>query len=1029
MKRHIGALLLSVLLGVACSDDDGNAGNNNAACPVGYEALGSACVPIFDDCPGAAERSVLGGGCRAVGVTACATGLFTADGEGGCEPILPPGPEACPAGTMARLGHTDCQPVGVTQCAAGFDSDGAGGCTPVLPASPEPCPAGSVSLLGYTACQPLGDCGTGTWGNIVDDGTTVYVDQSADATGADGSAGAPFTTIGEALAVVVAGGQVAIAAGDYQERLVLSDGERLMGRCAELVTLRGRVILSDPKPPVTIQGGSAGSALRGVTLTGPGEGLVIDGAQQVTVEEVEVADTAGYGIAVNPDSEATLHRVKVVRGTVVGIMARGAVLTLSESVVRDTQPDGGLLFGRGIDAACASGGTCGGLTISRSLVARNRDTSLYLTGLDVDVVDSAIRDTQPKAVDGTAGVGITAVCHSDGTCGTLDVSGSSLSGHRNRAVFSYSAVTTITDTTVRDTLPQESDAGWGQGINAFCDTEQAGCGSLTVTSSLVAHNRSAGIFLYGVDAVVVDTIVRGTLAGADERHGEGIYTRCVESDTCGSLSVSGCLISDNRSAGVLAEGVDTTLTDTVIRDTNPTQADLTGGRGIDAQCDPDFAICGRLTVTSSVVARNRDIGLFIAGVESVVTSTVVRDTLSLQSDGTAGVGIAVRCTQQPNVCARLSVTSSWISNNRETGILATGVETTIASTVVRDTRADSLAGSNGLGIAAECEEQPTHCAPLRVTESLVSGNRVVGIYGRGVETTVTDTVVRDTRSREDTLSGGAGVAVECHSADTCGSLAVSGSLVSGNRGLGIFAAGANATVSDTVVRDSLPWESDGRFGRGINIRCDVTHPTCGTAHVSSTLVHSGLDAGIYISGVNTILEGVAVADTIPTLSGDQRGEFGQAILALCSDTHSICPTLQATHCLVDSSYSAGLAARGVSGFLNGSVVRNVVAQPLDSKYGYGVQLEGLEGQTGTSMPSFNVLSCEIRDANLSGVLYFRARGTLSGSVVTGAENSVIMNEGSEPTILGDNELSGTVENEPTWANLFPSPAPPPALPQ
>ena len=39
-----------------------------------------------------------------------------------------------------------------------------------------------------------------------------------------------------------------------------------------------------------------------------------------------------------------------------------------------------------------------------------------------------------------------------------------------------------------------------------------------------------------------------------------------------------------------------------------------------------------------------------------------------------------------------------------------------------------------------------------------------------------------------------------------------------------------------------------------------------------------------------------------------------------------------------------------------------------------------------------------------------------------------MNEGSSPTIADDNDLTGTVEDEPTWANLYPSPAPAPALP-
>ena len=110
----IVALTASLLVAVSpagCGDDGGTNGNqnNNQPCPQGHEPHGRACVPVFDECPGPAEIAVLGGGCRPVGVTQCATG-FASDSEGGCDPILPSDP--CPAGTMEVIGETECQPVG-----------------------------------------------------------------------------------------------------------------------------------------------------------------------------------------------------------------------------------------------------------------------------------------------------------------------------------------------------------------------------------------------------------------------------------------------------------------------------------------------------------------------------------------------------------------------------------------------------------------------------------------------------------------------------------------------------------------------------------------------------------------------------------------------------------------------------------------------------------------------------------------------------------------------------------------------------
>ncbi len=128
---------------------------------------------------------------------------------------------------------------------------------------------------------------------------------------------------------------------------------------------------------------------------------------------------------------------------------------------------------------------------------------------------------------------------------------------------------------------------------------------------------------------------------------------------------------------------------------------------------------------------------------------------------------------------------------------------------------------------------------------------------------------------------------------------------------------------------------------------------------------------------------------------------------------------------VESSQSSAVALEGVSGFVRSSVVRSVTPQPLDNKYGYGIQIGGLEGG---EMPVISVLDCEIRDAKLAGILFYRAGGTLGRSVVAGAENSVVMNQGSAVTIMKDNDLTGTVTDEPIWADLYPSPSPPPLLP-
>jgi hypothetical protein len=449
--------------------------------------------------------------------------------------------------------------------------------------------------------------------------------------------------------------------------------------------------------------------------------------------------------------------------------------------------------------------------------------------------------------------------------------------------------------------------------------------------------------------------------------GRGIHGQCYASGACGSLRVSSSLVSGNREGGIVMSGVDLEITTTVVRDTLPGDNDMSAGMGIEAHCDAEFGACGTLRVSSSLVSGNQTAGIQVGGVDAEITATVVRDNIPLQGDESFGRGIGAWCGAEGGSCGSLRVSSCLVSGNQEIGIAATGVDLEVTNTVVRDTLPQEVSGLFGRGIGAQCDPEFGACGTLRVSSSVVSGSREIGVFSYGVDTEITATVVRDT----------------------------------------------------------LPQEVSGEFGRGVSAQCYPEAGACGSLRISSSLVTNSENVGIFVSGVPTTLERVAVIDTRPNARGDWQGIYGQGIWALCGTVPGECGDLSMISCLVESSHSSGVAVEGVSGFITSSVVLSVTSQSLDSKYGFGVQIGGLEGE---EMPTFNVIDCEVHDAELAGILYYRARGTLSGSVVSGGENSVIMNEGSEPTILDNNILLGTVESDPIWANIYPSPAPAPSLP-
>jgi hypothetical protein len=259
----------------------------------------------------------------------------------------------------------------------------------------------------------------------------------------------------------------------------------------------------------------------------------------------------------------------------------------------------------------------------------------------------------------------------------------------------------------------------------------------------------------------------------------------------------------------------------------------------------------------------------------------------------------------------------------------------------------------------------------------------------------------------------------------CGSLSVERSLVAGNRDVGISVIGMDTAVTSTIVRDTLPRASDGSFGRGISVQCQPDVNACGSLSVTGSLIARNTNVGICIFGAAATLEGVAVRDTRANEEGPMKDDFGLGICVLCDEGTGRCATVEMTSSVVESSYQAGVAVRGVPGFIESSVINSVVSHPLEDAFGYGIQIEGLED---FQPLGFDVLSCIIQDASLSGILYRHAQGTVSDTSISGGPYAVVANVGSSPEIADNNNLSGTVHDGLFWGNMDPSPAPTPSLP-
>ncbi|MFH2008488.1 MAG: right-handed parallel beta-helix repeat-containing protein [bacterium] len=1080
-RRWIVTGALALALGSAlggCGDDDSgdlnNTLNNNntvEGCPAGHSEVGPACVPVFDVCTAPNEKAVLGGGCEAVGVTQCATG-FAPDGAGSCDPVLPADP--CPAGTMPVLGETTCQPVGVLMCSAGFTSDGAGGCEPVLPAAS--CGDHELEVLGETACQPLGDCGTGTWGNIIGDGSTVYVDAGSTAGSPNGSQSNPFLTIGAALAVVSSGGQVAIAQGVYTESVALGQEVRLTGRCAELVTIQGA-------PAVQVAAGGSQSAIRGVTLSGTGVGLQVTGASQITVEEARIGATGGHGIEVEADGELSLSRVKVDQATRVAINFTGAVLDLFETVVQDTQSAADSTFGRGLYAICDASASCGAVTVDRSILQRNKDVTVYAKGADLTVTDSLVRDSLYQVSDQAGGWGIGARCDPvAGVCGTLAVEGTAMLDNPEQSFTVIGVHATVNNTTIRRTEPNAA-GNFGTGLTNFCDPDVGDCGSLLFVNSVIDGSYDHAAFVFGPVAVFRGVILQNTAGWqANGQLGVGLDIECFNVSDCGSVTMEDSLIETSHTSGVLTNGPEVTIRRTVVRDTESQVSDGLIGTGIAAQCDQFTQNCGGLTVDGCIVERNRMTGISVAGPDVLVRGSLVRDTMPQVGETSGGDGLSFGCDPVLGVCGNVRVEGCVIEDNRESGIIGGSQQLEIRQTVVRGTTKgeDPSFVAYAWGIALACDPRG-NCGSVTVADTTVEENENAGIMGVGIDVVVERSIVRDTVLESDGAMAALGIAVGCTVDGLCGTVAIRDTIVESMTGVGIQFDGIDATLERSTLRHILASpNTDHLYSWGTLAVCSFDNPTrCGSLAVRETLFEQNESAALGAGGVSLVVESSMVRDTINTsdsfgygfgleaicyegqcstaeirdssfdgnagaavlvagvattihrvsitqtasLQADaSTASAGYGVVAFCLD--GTCQPLEVTECVLESNATAALSVEGVSGFVSNSVITSVAANVLDGAHGYGVQIAG----TPESTPEFNVNGCTITDASLAGLLFHEAGGVVSDTVIAGGDFPVVLSSGADANILDNNDLSGNLANEPTWTTMEPAPSPAPDEP-
>ena len=460
-------------------------------------------------------------------------------------------------------------------------------CDPYPASGAADCAPGQAHFPGEPACSPIGSaCPTGDWPEGLPTTAVRYVRAGAPV-GGDGSLGAPYARIADALRAAPVGTTVALAKGRYDEVVSPGPGVTIVGACAAETIVAPRAL---------------GTALAAVNATRVGH---------VTIRDLTVADSIRWGInVINSGVEVELFGVEVRSATSAAILVGdGGHLVAHGLAVRDTRPDAAGLHGRGLDAE-----ERGTVQITRAVFERNGEVGIFASNPEtrVELRDILVRDTQAQR-DGFDGYGVNAQAGA-----TVSVSGALFDGNREYGLYARGPGTTImlADAIVRDTQSRPVDLAAGVGLGAESGAR------LEVSRVLLELNREVGILLDDAPTTgtFTDVIVRDTRA----QESDGSFGRGLDLQNGPEAEVDRALFERNLQVAIVADGAGTRLrlTDIAVRDTESRQTDGEGGRGI------NIAAQARVEVQRALFERNREIAVFVDGdlTGLQLSDVVVRDT-------------------------------------------------------------------------------------------------------------------------------------------------------------------------------------------------------------------------------------------------------------------------------------------------------------------------------------------------------------------------------------------------------------------
>ena len=374
------------------------------------------------------------------------------------------------------------------------------------------------------------------------------------------------------------------------------------------------------------------------------------------------------------------------------------------------------------------------------------------------------------------------------------------------------------------------------------------------------------------------------------------------------LTLADARVSANRQLGIVANqpGSSVIATRLLVDGTLPDASNGTGGRGVTALAGAKVAMLhGRVTAS-------HDVGIFVHGVGSQLQAinTLIDNTRGQASDKLRGRGVHVQAG------ATATLRGVRLSANRQAALSLRDPQTSLTANwlLIDGTLAQQADGAAGRGVDLVLG------ARLQVTDARVTANLGVGVYVKGVGSSLDARRLLVDKTAGSADGGGRGIAVQD------GARAVLQAVrLHANREIGLFTYGAGTTVQARrlLIDATLPRLGGGLLGRGLDVTggalVDLRDARLSANRSCSLLVEG---AGSHLEATGLLIDGTLVT------AADQLGGRGMSV------QNQATARLQGSR--VVNNREIGVGVGDANAVLTGVTIEATAAQTGDNTGGFGV---------------------------------------------------------------------------------------------